>query len=168
VDELTAARFAREVAGLDPEATDYEETLRTLIGRAQTVVPDVPSAAGADCQRMSDALAEWGSAAGEYGSNDGEHEAGLELASIVSEVLASAAAGMIAIPGGEVRILCANPAEGDFSPVYVMDVLGLTLLARVREGDTFVNVDTDGMAPMTQAPLVVNVCNGGENEYRVR
>jgi hypothetical protein len=46
----------------------------------------VDQRADADTERLRDALAEWESAAGEDGSNDGEHEAGGELADIVREL----------------------------------------------------------------------------------
>ena len=37
---IDAMAFTRQVAGLDPEATDYEETLRTLIGQARSITPE--------------------------------------------------------------------------------------------------------------------------------
>jgi hypothetical protein len=74
----------------------------------------------------------------------------------------------ITIPGGEVRIYPAQPGTDDRSDMYVLDVLGHTLLIRQRPDGTFVHVDTDGYAPnaaLPVAPLIVEVNNGGENVY---
>src|SRR5262249_6865621 len=73
---------------------------------------------------------------------------------------------VIVIPGGEVRIWPASQGGGgDLSDSYVLDVLGLTVLVRVRKTDTFVHIDGDGMAERQRMPVVVEVFNGGENDY---
>jgi hypothetical protein len=69
------------------------------------------------------------------------------------------------IPGGEVRILPRSQEAGDRSDLYVLDVLGLTVLVRVRDRDTFVHIDGDGMGEIQRRPLVVEVFNGGETDY---
>jgi hypothetical protein len=69
------------------------------------------------------------------------------------------------IPGGQVRILPRAAEVGDRSDVYVLDVLGLTVLVRVRDRDTFVHIDGDGMGEIQRRPVAVEVFNGGENDY---
>ncbi len=69
------------------------------------------------------------------------------------------------IPGGEVRVLPRSEQVGDRSDIYVLDVLGLTVLVRVRDGDTFVHIDGDGMGEIQRMPVVVEVFNGGESSH---
>ena len=74
----TAERFAAQVAALDPDATDYEDTLRTLIGRAREVRQDaakpaiytrdqVSGAAGAARELVRDGLGDHGISEREIG-----------------------------------------------------------------------------------------------------
>ncbi len=49
--------------------------------------------------------------------------------------------------------------------LYVLDVLGLTVLVRVRDRDTFVHIDGDGMGEIQRKPVAVEVFHGGENDY---
>lgn len=76
---------------------------------------------------------------------------------------------VIEIPGaGEVRVYQPEPFTDDASPMYVLDVLGVTVLVRRREGeggtDTYVHVDNDGWARGSEytGPLRWEVMNGGE------
>ena len=47
----------------------------------------------------------------------------------------------------------------------MLDVLGLTVLVRVRDRDTFVHIDGDGMGEIQHKPVAVEVFHGGENDY---
>lgn len=79
---------------------------------------------------------------------------------------------VIQIPGaGEVRVYPPEPLTDDASPMYVLDVLGVTVLVRRRANedsgtgtDTYVHVDNDGWAPGSDyaGPLRWEVMNGGE------
>jgi hypothetical protein len=58
-----------------------------------------------------------------------------------------------------------EPGRGDRSYIYVLDMLGLTVLVRVRDRDTFVHIDDDGMGEIQRRPVAVEVFNGSEADY---
>jgi hypothetical protein len=69
------------------------------------------------------------------------------------------------IPGGEVRILPRSEQDGDCSDIYVLDVLGLTVLVRGRDRDMFVHIDGDGMGEIQRMPVAIEVFSGGESSH---
>ncbi len=59
------------------------------------------------------------------------------------------------------------PDEGmPHSPMFVMDALGLSILARQREAASYVHIDTLETAEAPLLPLAVEVDNGGEATHR--
>jgi hypothetical protein len=59
------------------------------------------------------------------------------------------------------------PDEGmPHSPMFVMDALGLSILARQREDASYIHIDTMETAEAPLLPLAVEVDNGGEATYR--
>ncbi|MFG2076906.1 DNA-directed RNA polymerase subunit alpha C-terminal domain-containing protein [Nonomuraea maritima] len=73
----------------------------------------------------------------------------------------------IAIDDGcEVRVFDPDPDQGDVSPMYVMEALGVSMLVYVRKdgSGTYVHVEDEGI-PEGRGPLLVEVNNSGENTY---
>ncbi|GGS85127.1 hypothetical protein GCM10010156_49670 [Planobispora rosea] len=67
----------------------------------------------------------------------------------------------------EIRIFNRAPDSDDASDMYVMEVLGVSLLVRERQGepgDVYVHIDNESR-PSTA--LAVEVCNAGETDYRI-
>ena len=67
--------------------------------------------------------------------------------------------------GAEIRWYPANQEEDDHSDMYVVDVLGLSIVIRRRAGDTYIHVDTQETAEQPRLPLAIEVDNGGEAAY---
>jgi hypothetical protein len=71
------------------------------------------------------------------------------------------------LDAGELRVFEPDPAEGDLGRMWVLDVLGVSLLVRQRPDGVYVHVD-DGDAttpPEGADALLVEVRNAGESEH---
>jgi hypothetical protein len=78
----------------------------------------------------------------------------------------------VALPEGELRVFQPEPEAGDLGPMYVLDVLGVSLLIRQRADGMYVHIDGDAISdPPTGSveggttTLLVDVNNGGEQEH---
>jgi hypothetical protein len=66
---------------------------------------------------------------------------------------------------GELRVFAPDTSQGDLGPMYVLDVLGITVLLRQRADGVYVHLDGDATSDAVSSTLLVEVNNGGEQEH---
>jgi hypothetical protein len=69
------------------------------------------------------------------------------------------------LPDGELRVFEPDTSQGDLGPMYVLDVLGVSLLIRQRADGVYVHLDGDATSHAVSSTLLVEVNNGGESEH---
>jgi hypothetical protein len=71
----------------------------------------------------------------------------------------------LALPEGQLRVYEPDPAAGDLGRMYVLDVLGISLLIRQRADGVYVHADSDATSAAVSSTLLVEVNNSGESEH---
>jgi hypothetical protein len=93
-----------------------------------------------------------------------------DLVALVEELeptLGAYRPGALPLPEGELRVFEPDASQGDQGRMYVLDVLGVSLLIRQRADGTYVHVDGDATSEGIEGvtTLLVEVNNGGEAEH---
>lgn len=72
---------------------------------------------------------------------------------------------VLLLPDGDLRQFPPNADADDLGVMYVLDVLGVTLLVRERDGDVYVHVDTADSTSVRPGgkPVTYEINNSGEN-----
>ncbi|SRR6266540_1702081 len=91
----------------------------------------------------------------------GEHDYDLP----VSWPPESAMVTSITLPDGELRVWQPNAAQNDLGRMYVLDVLGVSVLVRQRDDGLYVHIDGDADSRQVSPVLLVAVNNGDESEH---
>lgn len=71
---------------------------------------------------------------------------------------------VIALPDGQLRIFEPDEDEGDLGRMYVLDVLGMSVLVHERSDGIYIHIDADPVSdPVPNSRLIYEVNNGGEH-----